>query len=193
MDDQIDDLDGVVTGQARFAESLEVAERPQRLGGLAGDVETQMPSTSTSTSAALSRSVVAAGLAMFTGCRSRVARRSSRRHIGQSQAALLGPLLADTEILAQQAPDGVGFRFELSPQDGRLGLDRFSPASRLTRRCSRSSRRPSRLGALLGFLGGAGRSGEHALWADVHVGQLDAAVGDQELPDLVGVAPSPGT
>ena len=49
------------------------------------------------------------------------------------------------------------------------------------------------VGALLGLLRLAGGAGEHALRADVDIGQLDALIGEQELADLVASAPCPAT
>ena len=45
----------------------------------------------------------------------------------------------------------------------------------------------SGLEALLGLLAGPGRTGQHALGADVDVDELHALVGDEELADLVAV------
>ena len=59
--------------------------------------------------------------------------------------------------------------------------------SRLSWRCSSSSRRVERLEPLVGFLGGAGRAGEDVLGSDVDVGELDATRRDQEFADLIGV------
>ena len=94
-----------------------------------------------------------------------------------TQAGLLGRLVG-------LFPD----RLEFAPQRRDLGLDARCASAPVPAACGPLSRLSGdRRGPLAGLLGQAHRTGEDALRADVDVPQLDPAVGEQELADLVGV------
>src|SRR3954468_12057025 len=81
---------------------------------------------------------------------------------------------------------------ELVPQRRELGLDRGAPPLQLAAPAALLPLSHDRRGPLPGLLGQAHRAGEDALRADVDVPQLDAAIGEQEFADLVGVRHAAG-
>src|SRR3954464_6957156 len=83
-------------------------------------------------------------------------------------------------------------RRELAPQRRELGLDRGAPPLQVATHAALLPLSLDRRGPLPGLLGQAHRAGEDALRADVDVPQLDAAIGEQEFADLVGVRHAAG-
>jgi hypothetical protein len=100
---------------------------------------------------------------------------------------LAGAVLGPGRVVAEQAADAGGFVLVLAPQRRGLRLDRLASAFEVDPALLEVLHPCRPVGGLLGLLGLAGRAGEHALRADVHVGQLDPLAGEQKLADLVGV------
>src|SRR3954454_17234678 len=113
---------------------------------------------------------------------------ATARHRG---SVALASLLEQADLLGRPGglfPD----RLELAPPRRELGLDRGAPPPHLPPPAVLLPRSHDRRGPLTGLLGQTHRAGEDALRADVDVPQLDAAIGQQEFADLVGVRHAAG-
>ena len=97
--------------------------------------------------------------------------------VGAAEPALLGALpgaiLGARRAVAEQASHAGGFVLVLAPQRRGLRLDGLAPAFEVDPALLEVLHPRRSVRGLLGLLGLAGRAGEHALRADVHVGQLD--------------------
>ena len=172
--DQVDDLDLVAPGEVLLAQRLEVRERAQRLGRLPGDVQAQVPDLVFA--AARRRRRVSAVTAPASRRRrgSQCASTASAPAEPALLGALAGAVLDAGRAVAQQALDDVGFVLELAPQRRGLRLDRLAPALQVDPALLEVLQARRAVGALLRLLRLARGAGEHALRADVDVGQLDA-------------------